>query len=164
MIKKELTPTLFATPDVWYNKGKLFRKNLPKFKRDVAKIENELGLNGHKFILCAIRHKATLGSTIPNLHEAKIDPRRNSYDELVSTILHEGIHLQQAMLGKLVWNRFEAQYFWNGKPAGQPEHKGKIRFDLYKQFPWEIEAWNLTPKLFEKLFNRPFPEQTEKIL
>jgi hypothetical protein len=162
--KIEITPTLFVTPDVWYNKGKLFRNKLPKFKKDVAKIENELGLKGHKFILCAIRHKATLGSTVPNLYESKIDPRRKSYDELLGTILHEGIHLQQAILGKLVWNRYETQYFWNGKPAGKPISKGKIEFAAYKQLPWEIEAWSLTPKIFEKLFNKSFPTQKEKIL
>jgi hypothetical protein len=159
----EITPTIFVTRQVWYNKNynKLFKNDLSKFIKDVEKIENELGLYNHKFILCAIRHTKTLGKTQPNILCSKIDPRRQSYKELLETFVHEGIHLQQSITGQIVWERFEQQYYWEGLAFGR--HKASaIKYSKYKELPWEVDAHTKSPIIYKKLFGGKYPKVRKK--
>lgn len=146
-----LIDNIWATPNAWYDpKNKLIKK-LPKLAKDIHKIENELSLSGHKFIIRKLS-KYTLGLTYPTSLTAVIEPRRSHYNELLFTFLHEGIHLKQCIDGDLEWSWEEMSLKWKGATH---ENIDSINFEnlkYYNKLPWEADVLQKQGKIYNKLF------------
>ena len=110
-----LAPNLFATQGAWYGKNKHHvRKIHKRLIKDVKKVEDALGLRDHKFVLRPLPGEP-LGLTFPTLRIAYVEPRRYSYMEVLSTVLHEGLHLRQVQDGRLEWSRAKWSLLWDGR-------------------------------------------------
>lgn len=161
----EITPTLYVTRSVWYGKkNRLIKRHFSQLIQDVIKIENELGLKGHKFILRPIKRKA-FGLSFPAKNISYIDPCRKTYDEFIATFLHEGLHLKQIQRGDLQWNRTKQALMWKDQVYLNADSApvDEIAFNEYKELPWEAEVSKKIGKLYMKIFNKELPETNKKV-
>ena len=146
-----LVDNIYATPNAWYDPKNRLRKRLPKLAKDINKLENELSLVGHKFILRKLP-KDTLGLTYPTTLTSFIEPRRNRYNELLYTFLHEGIHLKQCIDGDLSWSREEMSLKWKGATYENIESINFENLKYYNKLPWEVDVLKKQGKIYTKLF------------
>src|SRR6185295_7985011 len=105
---------------------------------DVRKIETELQLKGHRFILRALRQKNLNGLTYPGKLVTFIDPRRYTDDEVLYTFLHEALHLKQVQDGNLRWDNKIMSLVWKGESFLDIKAINEITLKKYSKLPWEL--------------------------
>lgn len=91
----------------------------------------------HGFLTEIISSKGKL-----KLFEVLINPDQNK-SELIKTLFHELVHVKQITKGELKFET-ERSSFWKGKLV----HPN--RFKIYKNIPWEKEAYDMEEKLYRK--------------
>jgi len=163
----QLAPTLFATQAAWYGKKNHFvRKIHSRILRDVERVNAELGLKDHMFVLRPIPG-AAFGLTFPTIKTAYIDARRKSYREVLSTLLHEGLHLQQVQHGRLKWSSVKFSLVWDGKSHHNvAEYKSELTEETlmqYRALPWETDVTSRHDNLYRKLFKKNPPMLNDKV-
>lgn len=153
-----LADNLYATPNAWYGpKNEKLRSKLPRLCKDILKIENELSLSGHRFIVRKLS-KEVLGLTYPTSLTSFIDPRRARYNELLYTFLHEGIHLKQSIDGDLSWSREDMSLKWKGTTYENIDSINWENLKYYNKLPWEVDVLKKQGGIYLKLFG-PIPKE-----
>ena len=158
----ELSPTVYITQNAWYGPDRNYiRKLMPGIIRDIDKLEETLGIDGHHFIF---RYLARVynGYTYPSTAVAFIDPRRRSYDEVLHTIVHEALHLKQVQDGYLKWEKKSCSLIWKGTPYSVVEELADKNYETYRKLPWEIDVENAQDKIFRNLTGRHVPAMRKK--
>ncbi len=158
-----ISPTLYATHTVWYGKEKKSNRELAsRIMPGIEKIETELHLKGHRFILRALRQKNLNWLTYPGKLVTFIDPRRHSYDEVLYTFLHESIHLKQVQDGDLIWDESQMSLVWKGKSFLDIKAINEITLKKYSQLPWELDVGAQQNMIWSKIFDKDPPWMREK--
>ena len=80
-----------------------------------------------------------------------------TFREIIKTVAHEIIHIQQYQSGRLIVNRNE-----DGSLTGFATWDGWNRYDVnklkYHEYPWEIDAYKNDDELYEKMIRRLYGE------
>lgn len=156
--------TLYATPTAMKEDCKDYTISYGKeVIEPIKKLEYELQLQGHTFLFKPLAQRYN-AYTYPSIRIAFIDPRRQSVEELMYTIVHEGLHLQQAQTNTLVWDRTTKALLWQGTPFSTdnlPDHKD---MNGYLNLPWEKDAREREVDLYRRVMNtNEIPPETPKI-
>lgn len=143
----ELGQNLFATRHTYYHKNSrdYVREYAEKLGSTVIRINEELGLLGHRFILRPLPSDLN-GLTFPSISTAYIDPRRK-IKNLIFTFCHEALHLQQVQENRLVWDRNKQGVLWEGKLFEVSQNSD----DDWRNLPWEIDVFKKENQLFLKV-------------
>lgn len=76
--------------------------------------------------------------------------RLESVDNIISTIAHELIHVNQNLSGRLY---IDKKWWWDGKSYGKTPYKGLTIKQQYVKLPWETEAYDKERVLAKSFFN-----------
>jgi len=139
----QISSTLFATVGAYYNNRyrNATREHLPDYIRVIDALNETLELKDHRFILKPIPNFWN-GVTIPVNRIAFIDPRRQTFAEIVATTCHEALHLRQLQDGFLKWDDKDKNLVWMGTPHVTVDIPDPAQHDYetYKKLPWEVDV------------------------
>lgn len=142
----------------------------PNVKIDRVYVRNYLNFLSNQLDIYDQRDKITIkfNKISPNRHLGDARPHKvdgylinvsNHFytNELLDTIAHEMIHIKQFIKGELSYSS-NNNFMWMGEECLTYEKDRKI-YKLYKQFPWEIEAFSKSKDLV-KMFLESYQEKS----
>jgi hypothetical protein len=145
----ELGPTLYATIRAYSRKPckSYVRSYANQLSETIERIDDELGLKGHRFILKTLRPVYN-GLTMPATQTAYIDPRR-PINRLIFTICHEALHLKQVQDDRLIWDAERQVFVWEGQLYQLADNSASE--DDWKKLPWEQDVFAKEADLYKKV-------------
>jgi hypothetical protein len=150
----QISPTLFATVGAYYNKRyrNATREHLPQYVKVIDALNELLELKDHRFVLKPIPNFWN-GVTIPTNRIAFVDPRRQTFAEIVATTCHEALHLKQLQDGFLRWDDKTKNLVWMGIPyeTGDVPDPAQKDYDTYKKLPWEADVESREKSVFQHI-------------
>lgn len=96
-----------------------------------------------------IRNHQILGQYCSIKHRVEIDPRKDSAKDILIAICHELVHAEQHYENRLTCD--SKYFYWEGQ-----QWKATLDDNIYKNFPWEIEAYDRQLPIFEQTLQQTF--------
>jgi hypothetical protein len=123
-----------------------YRSNVETFIKAFDECSKIFKVKNTKLLFNNIRKKGEVGCYVHGINQVKIDIRSFDVKQIVSTIIHEMTHAQQAQNGKLSPSKDGKSMIWAKKEFA----KAKTH-DEYLNLPWEIEARNNEKKYIDQV-------------
>jgi len=96
-----------------------------------------------------IRNVLLIGQYVSTTHTVEIDPRKGKIVELLAKVCHELVHAEQYHENRLTSD--DKFFYWHGE-----KHSYTLNYDIYCNYPWEIEARDREYILYEAAFKESF--------
>ena len=96
-----------------------------------------------------IRNYQIIGQYDSIKNRIEIDPRKDSTEDILITICHELVHAEQHYENRLTCD--SKYFYWKGQ-----QWKATLDDNIYKNFPWEIEAYDRQFPIFEQTLQQTF--------